>query len=674
MVYKKDMMGRRHIWVSLILLIFSVSVFGKAVSKSEVEEAVYSLLFKWNRQEGVKIQQMEERYLSDGTLGYYMVDLGEDGWVMVSADDVIRPIIAFSFEKEITPESEWGDAASYLLGTYKQEIAIAIKDKSLKRDERWDRPELPSFQKSAMEDVLEPIIDVTWNQGGGWNMFCPADEDGPSGHAYVGCVAVAMAQAMSVYEYPAAPAGIKSYVHEDYGSIAVNFDKADPYQWKKMSRTQADSFNAILLYHCAVSVEMGFGADGSGAYVRTAASSMSKYFGYSNSMSFKERYEDLEEWEALLVNEIEAGRPVVYRGGPDDGTSGHAWNVDGYGDGYFHMNFGWSGSQNGYYTISLINPGTFDFSSDQGALIGIAPPVSSPYGITLSALSIEEGLPLGYIVSDVTVEDEDPFNVYEFTCKGKYNFLLREYEPAAFHIEDGKLLSDEVFVYDESTPDQNFEVLFILVEDQFGNEYKEEFQIDIKKVYKGPAGIALSDSSVMEKQAVGTAVAAIVIEDEDSGNSYNYTLHGAYNPDISDFDPASFYVENDTLKTAVVFDLGESNTCYVLVELEDSYGFVLSREFIIQIDSYVSGSTNMTNLHSGTNLVYPNPANQMFWFRDSDRYRSLEIFELSTGRKITSIDPLKGAVQVSQLSEGVYLLKVRTKQDEVLMQKMIIRH
>ncbi len=59
----------------------------------------------------------------------------------------------------------------------------------------------------------------------------------------------------------------------------------------------------------------------------------------------------------FCMTELEAGRPIVYRGGPDDGRSGHAWNIDGYGDGYFHMNFGWSGSQNGYFTLDLINPG-----------------------------------------------------------------------------------------------------------------------------------------------------------------------------------------------------------------------------------------------------------------------------------------------------------------------------
>ena len=153
-------------------------------------------------------------------------------------------------------------------------------------------------------------------------MFCPEDEEGPGGHAYVGCVAVAMAQAMSVFEYPVQAQGVKDYVHPDYGSLAVNYDLAAPYEWGQMSASSADEYNAILLYHCAVAVEMDFGPDGSGAYVRDANAAMKRYFGYPQSMSFEDRFADSEEWVDALVNELEAGRPIIYRGNPGDGTAG----------------------------------------------------------------------------------------------------------------------------------------------------------------------------------------------------------------------------------------------------------------------------------------------------------------------------------------------------------------
>ncbi len=647
--------------LSLAILLVFVSGFGKAVSKAEVSAAVYELLEEWNRPADVEILNMDPHYLSDGSLGYYLVDLGRNGWVLVSGDDVIRPVLAFSFEKPLVVEEEWGEAAGYLLNLYKDEIRSAVKNPNLKRDVRWDGRDLPSL-KSSHEDVyIDPFIEVNWNQSAGWNMFCPYDEDGPGDRAYVGCVAVSMAQAMSVYDYPASPVGMKSYVHDDYGTIAVNYDLAAPYEWDQMAKNSYDSSNAILLYHAAVSVEMGFGADGSGAYVRTAARAMKEFFSYSENLSFTMRFEDDEAWTSLLVSELEAGRPIVYRGGPDDGRSGHAWNIDGYGNGYFHMNFGWSGSQNGYFTLDLIDPGNNDFSSSQGAMIGIAPPLSMPTDISLSAEYVNEGLPVGSFVADLEVEDEDPDNTYTFECKGKFSVILDDYRPATFKIEEGKLLTDKVFDYNEERPDRNSEFLLIIVEDQYGNEFQKEFLIDIRKIYQGPTGIALSDSSVKEMQPVGTAVACIMVEDEDPDNSYTFSVS----------DPSLFSVDGDTLRTNVIFSLEESDTAYVVVELEDKYGFQLSSAFTISILKDQSGSTGMAPLALVNDLVYPNPAGKFINLRNAGQISSFELYEISTGRMVMREEQPGDRLDVSYLPEGTYLILIRSNEKNQA-QKLVI--
>lgn len=665
------MKSKRYIVTLLASLMVFVSAYAKPVTKSDVSVAVYELLSLWNKSGLVKIETIEAKYLSDGSLGYYLVDLGKDGWVLASGDDVVRPILAFSFENPLSSEEQWGEAATYLLNLYKDEIRTAVKNPDLKRDVRWDGKVLPS-QKSSQEDIyVDPFIDVNWNQSSGWNMFCPYDEDGPGDRAYVGCVAVSMAQAMSVYDYPASPVGMKSYVHDQYGTIAVDYDMADPYAWDQMGNNSYDSSNAILLYHAAVSVEMGFGADGSGAYVRTAASSMKNYFSYSKNLSFSMRIDDDEAWTSMLVSELEAGRPIVYRGGPDDGTSGHAWNIDGYGNGYFHMNFGWSGSQNGYFTLDLINPGNSDFSSSQGAMIGIAPPHSMPTDISLSAQYVNEGLPVGSYVADVMVEDEDPDNTYTFECKGKYSIILDDYRPATFIIEDGKLLSDKVFTYDEEQAERNSEFLLILIEDQYGNKFQKEFLIDIRETYQGPSGIALSDSSVKENQVVGTAVACLMVEDEEPDNSYTFTLSGPYKPEIADFEPASFYVDGDTLRTSAVFELEVSDTAYVLVELEDKHGFQLSRAFTINIQKDQSGSTGITPLVLENKLVYPNPASDYISLRNTEQISSFELYEISTGRMVIREEKSSDWVDVSGLAEGTYLVLIRSA-GKIQAQKLVI--
>lgn len=665
----------KYIFSTLAFLLFFGSAFGKPVTVAEVRETVYALLKSWDKV--LDIGGIEARYLPGGELGYYMVDLGQNGWVMVSADDVVRPVLAFSFENSMTPEDEWNDAARYMLSLYGEEISVALKNPILQRDNRWDRLALPSEKKAAEAEPVLPFIDVNWNQGGGWNMFCPVDEDGPSGHAYVGCVAVAMAQAMSVYEYPSRPKGVKSYVHPDYGSIAVNYDLADPYKWSQMSSTSSDSFNAMLLYHCAVSVEMEFGADGSGAYVRDASYSMKEYFGYSENLRFKDRFADTDEWVTLLADELSAGRPIVYRGNPGDGTAGHAWNLDGYYGSneidYFHMNFGWSGSQNGYYTLDNIDPGSYEFNSGQGALIGIALPSSAPYDLSLSEHSVLEGLSAGSFVADVVVADEDPENSYTFTCKGPYSLLLDDYGPASFYIEEGQLFTDQVFIYNVTSPAANSKYLLIIVEDQYGTTYQEEFQIEIESAYYGPVGMTLSDSAVLENQPVGTAVGKLIIEDEKQSNSYTFTLHGPWNSVTSDYDPASFYLENDTLKSSVVFDRDVADTCYLLVELLDSYGNELSRAFTIQILSDQSGTTGTIPISMENDLLYPNPANHTVTLSSLELNSTLEIYEIATGRKVFMQDVVAETIDVSHLTEGLYLVVMRTL-DVVYTQKLLIQH
>lgn len=666
------MMRYRYIVSFLALVLFTASVFGKPVKVTEVREVVYTLLESWNKQ--LDIERIETRYLPGGELGYYMVDLGRGGWVMVSGDDALRPVLAFSFENNLTPEQEWNDAAAYLLNIYKKEISLAVQDSSLPRDRRWDQPDIASAKKAVAAPV-EPFIDVNWNQNGGWNMFCPEDEEGPGGHVYVGCVAVAMAQAMTVYNYPASPRGVKSYVHPDYGSIGVNYDLADPYEWNQMSAGSADEFNAILLYHCAVSVEMDFGADGSGAFVSTAAGSLVQYFNYSNSLSFEYRYDSTEEWVATLVTELEAGRPIIYRGNPGDGTAGHAWNVDGYyasnSVDYFHMNFGWSGGNNGYYTLDDISPGSNDFNMSQGAILGLAPPSSAPYDLTLSKTTIQEELPVDSYVADVIVTDEDPDNVYTFTCKGPFSIILDDYGPASFYIDEEKLYTDEVFEYDDVDPEANSIFLRIEVEDQYGNSYAEDFQIAIEKVFHGPSGIALSDSSVYEEMPAGTPVGKLIVEDEDPSNTYTYTLQGPYNPVLEDYDTASFYIENDTLKTSIEFDFNEYDTSFVRISLEDSRGFTLSRNFTITIVENPSGSTGIQEYSRSLN-IYPNPADQFIYLDGLDGYHSIEMWELS-GKMIKKFSSEQKQLDVSGLKSGIYLLVFDGSKGRAV-RKVLIQH
>ncbi|MCR4872206.1 MAG: C10 family peptidase, partial [Bacteroidales bacterium] len=107
---------------------------------------------------------------------------------------------------------------------------------------------------------------------------------------------------------------------------------------------------AKLIFHCATSVDMGYGPDGSGAYSHDVPDAMTTYFKYNvdcNRLN-KHNYSD-STWKEMLKNDLDAARPLYYSGYSESG--GHAFVCDGYNsDNYFHFNFGWGGSGNGYYT------------------------------------------------------------------------------------------------------------------------------------------------------------------------------------------------------------------------------------------------------------------------------------------------------------------------------------
>ena len=73
---------------------------------------------------------------------------------------------------------------------------------------------------------------------------------------------------------------------------------------------------------------------------------------------YKDQLASEEEWENLIYNDLAAGLPVFYSG-ETDGGSGHAFVCDGYKDGLYHINWGWEGTFNGYFSVTgadALNP------------------------------------------------------------------------------------------------------------------------------------------------------------------------------------------------------------------------------------------------------------------------------------------------------------------------------
>lgn len=369
-------------------------------------------------EERLRIAEIKDLNIGDSKY-LCVVNLFPGGWLLMSRNYSVMPVIAFSLTGTfVIPNPEGNDNQFLFLSGYEQQIRNAITEKSSFTDPRWD----PFFYQTkssgvAAEVTVSPLIKVTWNQGSGWNRFCPEDTEGPGGHVYVGCVAVSMAQAMSVYGVPATGYGSKQYVHPEYGLIFADFGSAT-YDWANMSPTVSDEYNALLLYHCAVSVGMDFAPDGSGTLTSAAASTALKsFFRYSQQISWARRGTDTNLWKKRLDENLLAGRPVIYAGFPVTGSVGHAFNIDGvFRSNYYHINWGWSGVNDGYYTIDNLKPGSSNFTRDHSAIFGIQP-FYYPTDVALSDTLVLLNLPAGKAIGKFTVVDEATDNSYEVSLE-----------------------------------------------------------------------------------------------------------------------------------------------------------------------------------------------------------------------------------------------------------------
>jgi len=314
---------------------------------------------------------------------YYVFDVKNGGFIIVSAYENVYPVLGYSFDNKFVTPVVCPSFKAWL-NYYELQIENA-QDNNLPQTteikQAWFEYENthPLNQKDIK--AVTPLLLTTWDQNQWYNQMCPADVNGAGGYVYAGCVATSMAQVMKYYNYPIQGSGSHSYNASPYGTQTANFGTTT-YRWNEMplSVTSSNPAVAQLLYHCGVSVNMGYSPTGSSASTTTAATALKNRFLYASSASYKSKYTYTNtNWNNLLKTNLDAGRPMIYSGSPSSGA-GHAWNCDGYqGTDHFHMNWGWSGYYNGFFYLNALNAGGDDFSYFQGAVVDIYPGQNYPY-------------------------------------------------------------------------------------------------------------------------------------------------------------------------------------------------------------------------------------------------------------------------------------------------------
>ena len=360
--------------------------------------------------------------------GVYVFSRQGGGFVMVSADDSAEALLGYSDSSTFSADA-MSPSMVYWLEAYASQVDWASSHPASPSRAASERPSRAS---------ISPLLTTTWNQDAPYNLLCPVSSNASStdGRCPTGCVATSTSQVMNYHEWPVKGTGSKSYTFtldkvqhtRSMDFSTVTFDWANMLDSYSGSYTEAQG-NAVatLMEAVGTAVEMQYTGSESGASPLMAWEALFTYFGYSKSATFSQRsWYGLYDWEDLIYNTLKNDGPAILGG--QSGTGGHSFVCDGYDkDGYFHINWGWGGTSNGYFLLTALNPTTQGiggsqggYNFDQNVITGIRPASGSSDDINRQLLASEIN-PSSSAARQVTLTD---LGVYTYSSDKLTNVVL----------------------------------------------------------------------------------------------------------------------------------------------------------------------------------------------------------------------------------------------------------
>lgn len=358
-------MKRLYLLSLLIMLFVSTSALASprtfSQAKAIAERKAALLGIKIDKKAAAKAPSMNGG-TTTAVSPYYVFPFGENkGFAIVSGDDDMPEIVGYA-DHGTYDANNMPAAMAAFLNNYRATIE-AVKQGNASAIKNIAEAKALRANNTRTTTAVSPLLgDIKWNQSTPYNNMCPKYDD--TNLSATGCVATAMAQVMMYWKYPKElKADIQGYKTSTHELTVAGELKGQKYDWENMlpsyysgnyNQTQADAV-AKLMLHCGKAVEMDYGEE-SGAIV--TSDHLAKYFGYDSDLmlDLSRTCSTLAEWTAIIDKELQAKRPILYSGLTTEG--GHQFVCDGSdGNGLYHINWGWGGYQDGYFDITILNPG-----------------------------------------------------------------------------------------------------------------------------------------------------------------------------------------------------------------------------------------------------------------------------------------------------------------------------
>ena len=208
-------------------------------------------------------------------------------------------------------------------------------------------------------NVVVLLETANWGQNDPFNLQCWTSA-AQTTHAKTGCLPTAYAIVLRYHKYPNEGTENKLYNCQS-GNVITD----RTYDWDNMPLTYDENWSeeqknevAKIMSHLGHAHMVTYGKNATTGNEERETAKLNRYFNYKNVAASYQRDYSQEQWEAMIRESLDNGCPVPYAANNSGtGDSRHMFVIDGYTDnGYFHFNFGWNGSGNGWFKLDAIKP------------------------------------------------------------------------------------------------------------------------------------------------------------------------------------------------------------------------------------------------------------------------------------------------------------------------------
>jgi len=376
----------------LLIVVNFQSASAQYVSKSMAMDAAQNWL---QGRTTNQIQTSHQLLDQDGTCLAYCFDLSPQGYIILTANQSLPPIIAYSFQNNYTNASAVQNPLEDMIirdiGSRMGFYENAPPELTERNRNIWETLMETGYSQKSFEQwppagstSTGGWLETNWKQSAPYNKFCPLDQV-TSNRSVAGCPAVALAMVIHYQknlnstqfsdddDYFHNYAGRQYWIDDDHAAVDFpSFPRLNEYFDSIALKFPAyipltEDEIAALIFGCGVAARQVYTSEVSGTFGVDQAFDAYQRFAYLHSLLI---YDSDTSFYTHMKNNMKNGIPVHLALLSSTGSGGHNVVTDGYNtDNYYHLNFGWGGSYNGWYLLPDEIP--YNLTIVEGAIMDI---------------------------------------------------------------------------------------------------------------------------------------------------------------------------------------------------------------------------------------------------------------------------------------------------------------